>query len=217
MKSFLVVGLGRFGTAIAEELFRLGQEVLAMDTDAERVQKIAESVTYAMVGDAKDEAVLQSVGVRNFDCVVVSIGENIQDSIMTTVLAKEMGARHIIAKAKNPMHGKILEKVGADKVIYPETQAAQKLAQRMISNSIIDYIELSDHYSIVEAQAPRAWWGKTILELQIRTKYGVNILAIKEDDGAKMTISPGPDHRILQGQMVILLGESRKIGEITQV
>ena len=218
MKSYLIIGLGRFGTAIAKELYRLRQEVMVIDMDKEEIQKISPFVTYAATGDARDEGALQSVGVNNFDCVIVAVGSSVESSVMATVLLKELGAKYIIAKAQNQLHYKILEKVGADRVIFPEMDMGKKLAQRLVSDNVLDYIELSPDYSIAEIETPKAWTGKTLAEIGVRAKYSVSVIAMrKTDDRKKLLLSPGADNRLEAGQILVVLGENKKIRELAKV
>lgn len=218
MKSYLIIGLGRFGTAIAKELYRLRQEVMVIDVDKEEIQKISPFVTYAATGDAREEGVLQSVGVNNFDCVIVAVGSSVESSVMATVLLKELGAKYIIAKAQNQLHYKILEKVGADRVIFPEMDMGKKLAQRLVSDNVLDYIELSPDYSIAEIETPKAWMGKTLAEIGVRAKYSVSVIAMRRlDDRKKLLLSPGADNRLEAGQILVVLGENKKIRELAKV
>lgn len=214
MKSYLVIGLGRFGTAIAQELYRLRQEVVALDPNEEQVQRISNTVTYAAAGDARDEAVLQSIGVRNFDYVIVTIGSSIENSVMTTVLLKEMGAKYIIAKAQNKLHYKILEKIGADRVVFPEMDMGQKLAQRLVSSNILDYIELSPDYSIAELGVPKSWVGKNLAQIGVRAKYGVSVIAIRNQGKKDLLLSPGADCALKKEQVLVVLGGNEKIREM---
>lgn len=177
MKSFLVIGMGRFGTAVAQELTELGQEVLAIDENVESVQRIAEDVTQVMQGDAQDEAVLGAIGVRNFDCCIVAVGTDMEASILITVMLKDLGAQYIIAKARSNVHAKVLERVGADRVVLPESEMGCKLAQRLAHTNVVDFIGVSDEYSILEIHAPKSWVGKSLVQLDVRQKHKVNVLA----------------------------------------
>lgn len=218
MKSYLIIGLGRFGTAIAQELYRLRQEVMVIDQDKERIQRISPFVTYAATGDAREEGVLQSVGVNNFDCVIVAIGSSVESSVMATVLLKELGAKYIIAKAQNKLHYKILEKVGADRVIFPEMDMGQKLAQRLVSHNILDYIELSPDYSIAEIETPKPWAGKTLAEIGVRAKYQISVIAIRQSENREsLLLSPGAESKLEPGQILVVLGENKKIREMVKI
>lgn len=214
MKSFIVIGLGRFGSSVACELFKLGNEVLAIDINDESVQKIAHSVTHAVTADAKDESVLRSLGVRNFDCAIISMAGEIQNSVLVTLLLKEMGIKKVIAKAQNQLHSKVLQKIGADQIIFPEYDMGIKLAHSLDTDNIIDLIELSDEYSIVEITAPKKWSDKTILQLNVRASYGVNILAVRSSDKKLLTVSPTPNYKIRSGDILIMVGSNEDINEI---
>ena len=179
MKSFLVIGMGRFGTAVAQELTELGQEVLAIDENVESVQRIADDVTQVMQGDAQDEAVLGAIGVRNFDCCIVAVGTDMEASILITVMLKDLGAQYIIAKARSTVHAKVLERVGADRVVLPESEMGCKLAQRLAHTNVVDFIGVSDEYSILEIHAPKSWVGKSLVQLDVRQKHKVNVLAVR--------------------------------------
>ena len=180
-KEFAVIGLGRLGGSIVQELVALGASVMAIDIDSEKVDEFAQIATQAVVADTTDESVLRSLGIRNFEHVVVAIGENIQASILTTLILKEIGVPRITVKAQNDHHEKVLLKIGADQVVHPERDMGRRMANNMLSNNILDYLELSDEYSIVEVQANRELVGHTLIDLDIRAKYGINIVAIKRD------------------------------------
>ena len=178
MKSYIVIGLGRFGGALARQLCTLGAEVLAMDRRSDLVQQLANDVTHAVVGDARDKEVLRALGVRNFDCAVIAIGDDLAASVLITMNLKELGAPYIVCKAHDETHRLVLEKLGADRVVIPEQEHAQRLARSMYSHNVLDYIELSEDYGILEVPAPKSWIGKCINELNVRAKLGVNIIAV---------------------------------------
>src|SRR4051812_6537883 len=180
--------MGRFGSSVAKTLSQLGFEVLAIDHREETVQEVSAFVTHAVQADSTDEEALRALGIRNFDVVVVAIGEDIQASILTTLILKDMGVPALIVKAQNELHGKVLTKIGADKVVFPERDMGVRVAHHLISPNILDYIELSDDYSIVEIKATGAMIGKNLRELDIRAKYGCNVMALKA--GEKMNIAP---------------------------
>lgn len=183
MKSYLVIGLGRFGTAVAAKLQELGNEVLAMDENEELVQRLSDQVTYAVVGDARDEEVLASLGVQNFDCAVVAIGEDLAASVLITLNLKALGVPQVICKARDDKQRRALEKIGADRVVIPEREMGMKLAQNLVSSSVLDYVELSKDCGIAEIMTPKSWVGKTMLELDVRKKYGVTVAAVRKADG----------------------------------
>ena len=176
MKTFTVIGLGRFGTSVAMQLFNMGYEVLAIDKNMDKINAIANLVTRAACTDAKDESLLKQLGVKNSDCAIVCIGgDDITDSVLTTLALKDMGVKQVVCKAKDNMHKTVLKKVGADNVIIPEQEAGIKAAIELVSDRLFDIIELSDEYSIVDAVVPNTWIGKSIMELSVRKKYNVNI------------------------------------------
>ena len=203
-QQFVVIGLGSFGTAVAETLASLDKEVLAIDLKEDLVQDIAETVTYAVQADARDEEVLERLGVQNFDVGIVAIGNNMEASIMTTLLLKELGVKYIIAKAMTHTQEKALYKLGADKVVLPEEAMGQRIAHQIATTNLIDYIALSEKYSIFEFKCPHKWVGKTILELNVRQKYGVIILGMNRDDDFHVLIEGEEVFR--ENDVVILLG-----------
>ena len=217
MKSFLVIGLGRFGAAVARELSALGQEVLALDVDAENVQHIADEVTQAIQGDAQDEAVLRSVGARNFDCCVVAVGADMEASILITMMLKEMGAKKIIAKAMTPIHARVLERVGADRVVLPEIDMGQRLAQRLVRTNVVDYIGVSDEFSIVEIHPPKSWVGHSLGQLGVRARHKINVLAIRHGAGGQVDVNPQPDNVIGADDLLIVIGTNKQVDSVVEL
>lgn len=217
MQSFVVIGIGRFGNALAKELFNDGHEVLVIDPDQDKIQKIADSVTHAVIGDATDPAVLESIGVRNFDCAIVSIASNVQDSILVTLHLKEMGVSYVIAKARDAMHTKVLEKIGADKVVFPEHEMGQRLAQVITLRNVVDYLELSDDYSIMEVKVPKCWDGKTLTDIDVRAKYKVTVLAVRHPDTDKLTISLSANFVVSSSDIIVVLGKNADIEVINKL
>ena len=217
MKSFLVIGLGRFGAAVARELSALGQEVLALDVDAENVQHIADEVTQAIQGDAQDEAVLRSVGARNFDCCVVAVGADMEASILITMMLKEMGAKKIIAKAMTPIHARVLERVGADRVVLPEIDMGQRLAQRLVRTNVVDYIGVSDEFSIVEIHPPKSWVGHSLGQLGVRARQKINVLAIGHGAGGQVDVNPQPDKVIGADDLLIVIGTNKQVDSVVEL
>lgn len=208
-KEFAVIGLGRFGGSICRELVAQGMEVLAIDHKEDRVNEFASIASHAVIGDTTDESVLKSLGIRNFDHVIVAIGDDIQASILTTLMLKELGVKHITVKAQNDYHEKVLIKIGADQVVHPERDMGRKIAHKIVSNNILDYIELSDDHSIVEIVASARLNNRTLIDLDIRAKYGINIVGIKR--GNKVMISPAADEIIFIGDVLIVLGADTDI------
>lgn len=209
MKQFIIIGIGKFGESIATNLYKMGHDVLAVDIDEERVQYIANKVTHAVQADATEEGTLEALGVKHFDGAVVTIGESVQASILITLLCKELGIRHVLAKAQNELHAKVLYKIGADRVVFPERDMGLRVAHSLVSTSFLDYIELTPDYSIVELKAAKDWQGKSLKDLNIRAKYGINIMAIKQDD--KVVVSPAADDVIQRDDVLVVIGKAEDI------
>ena len=209
MKQFIIIGIGKFGESIATNLYKMGHDVLAVDIDEERVQYIANKVTHAVQADATEEGTLEALGVKHFDGAVVTIGESVQASILITMLCKELGIRHVLAKAQNELHAKVLYKIGADRVVFPERDMGLRVAHSLVSTSFLDYIELTPDYSIVELKAAKDWQGKSLKDLNIRAKYGINIMAIKQDD--KVVVSPAADDVIQRDDVLVVIGKAEDI------
>ena len=214
-KQYVVIGLGRFGVSVAQTLFELGNDVLALDLNEEKVQNIADAVTHAVQADATDENSLRAIGIRNFDVAVVSIGEDIQASIMATLLLKEIGVKQVITKANNAMHAKVLRKIGADKVIFPEKDMGARVAHNLVSSNILEYIELSSDYSIAEFVSPKSWSDKSLIELQLRGKYGINVVAIKRNN--EIDVSPSADEKIESGDIIVAIGSIEDLNKLEHV
>ena len=206
MKTYVVIGLGRFGSALARQLCKLGAEVLAMDVRSALVQQVAGDVTQAVVGDAQDKEVLRSLGVRNFDCAIIAIGDNLGASVLIAMNLKELGVPYIVCKAHDETHRKVLEKLGVDRVVIPEQEHAQRLGRSLYSHNVLDYIELSEAYGILEVPAPKPWVGKSLKELNVRAKLGVNIIAV--ENGKKTNVSPPADYAIREGDLLVVLGDN---------
>lgn len=214
MKQFIIIGIGKFGESIATNLCKMGHDVLAVDIDEERVQYIANKVTHAVQADATEEGTLEALGVKHFDGAVVTIGENVQASILITLLCKELGIRHVLAKAQNELHAKVLYKIGADRVVFPERDMGLRVAHSLVSTSFLDYIELTPDYSIVELKAAKDWQGKSLKDLNIRAKYGINIMAIKQDD--KVVVSPAADDVIQRDDVLVVIGKAEDINRFQE-
>ncbi len=206
MKTYLVIGLGRFGASLAKQLCGLGAEVLAMDLRSDLVQQVANDVTHAVVGDAQDKEVLRTLGARNFDCAIIAIGDDLAASVLVTMNLKELDVPYIVCKAHDETHRKVLEKLGVDRVVIPEQEHAQRLGRSLYQHNVLDYIELSEAYGILEVPAPKSWVDKTIRELNVRAKLGVNIIAV--ENGRKTNVSPAADYKIQQGDVMVVLGET---------
>lgn len=213
MKQVAVIGLGRFGTNLAKKLMELGCEVLAIDSNQEHVDEVVDIVTHAVQADATDEEVLKALGIRNFDIVVIAIGHDVQASILVAVLVMELGVNHVIAKAQNELHGKVLEKVGVNKVVYPERDMGIRVAHNLLSTNVIDYIELSPEYSIAEIVTPESYIGKTLGDLDLRARFGINVLAIKRGDD--FIIAPGANTTLAQDDYLIIIGKSKAVDKLS--
>lgn len=211
-KQFVVIGLGRFGSSVAKTLYALGNDVLAIDSDEITVQEISDSVTHAVQLDATDENALRSLGIKNFDVAVITIGSNIQSSVMVALLVKELGVKLLIAKAHNDLHAKVLYKVGVDKVVLPEKDMGVRVAHNLVSTNLLDYIELSPDYSIAEIITPNKWHWKSLKELNIRANYGVNIMAIKRNK--EVNASPTAEDVIEPGDIVVAIGGASELIKI---
>ena len=212
VKQYLVFGLGRFGQSLAKSLYKMGHEVLAVDADAELVDGIAPYVTQAIQIDATDEGALQSLGVRNFDAAIVSIGQNMRDSILVCVLLKELGVPYLIAKATDELHAKVLRKVGVDRVVFPERDMGMRLAKSLLTPNVLELIDLSDDYQLVEIILPMKWSGNTIIGVDVRRKYGISILAIHRN--GQFVVSPMPDAVFETGDILLVLGKKDDIENI---
>lgn len=208
-KEFAVIGLGRFGSSIVQELRELEANVLAIDKDEDVVNEYKDIVTEAVIGNTTDEAVLRSVGITNFDHVIVAIGENIQSSILTTLILKDLGVEKVTVKAQNEYHGRVLEKIGADHVVHPERDIGRLLAHRIVSSHTLDILEISDEHSIVEFKTTKKLINKSILHLGFREKYDVSILAIKRGD--QIIVNPDPVIKLMSDDVLILIGKDTDI------
>lgn len=208
-KQFVIIGLGRFGTSIAKTIYNLGHDVLAIDNDEDKIQEIVDDVTHAVQMDATDESALKTLGVRNFDVAVVTIGSNIQASILVTLLLKEMGVKYIIAKGTSDLQAKVLYKIGADKVILPEQDMGIRVAHNLVSSNILDYIELSSEYSMIEIESLKEWYNKSLKDIRIRAKYGINVVAIKNNQS--INVSPAADYVIKEKDILVALGSSEDL------
>ncbi len=221
-KQIGVIGLGTFGSNVAKELFKKGFPVLAIDHEEDIVNKISPFVTQSVVAEATDDNSLKQAGIADCDTVIISMGEDIETSILATLIAKDLGVKNVIVKCVSVWHSKIAVKIGADKVIYPELEMAKKLAQSMASPNILEQIEFSKDHNLVEIIAPKDFWGKTIKDTNVRNKYGINIIAIKRhvpvlnDDGQsdikeETNVAPGPDDDILENDVLVIVGKDENL------
>lgn len=212
IKQFVVFGLGRFGQSVATSLAESGYEVMVVDQSEEKVQEMSTIVTQAVQADATDQETLKALGIRNFDVAIVAIGKDIQSSIMTTLLLKELNVPYVVAKASTDSHKRVLEKLGADRIISPEQDMGQRLANNLIAGNIIDYIQLSHDYSIMEIAILPEWSGQSIAELDIRAKYGINIIAIERNK--EILVTPGPSYILQEGDFIVIVGNNKSIQEL---
>lgn len=211
-KQFVIFGLGRFGVSVAMSLSEAGYEVMVVDKSEDKIQEISSFVTHAVQADATDIDTLRSLGIRNFDVGVVSIGKDMQSSIMITLLLKEIGIPYVVAKASTEIHQKVLEKLGADRIILPEYEMGKRIAANLISGNIIDYIELSPDYSIVEISMLPQWENHNLKELNIRSKYNINIIAIQQ--GSEVNVAPTPDYILKANDVLVAVGHNKDIKDL---
>ena len=215
MKSYMVIGLGLFGEALARELCSLGAEVLAMDVRQELVQQIAGDVTHAVTADGQDKEVLKALGARNFDCAIVAIGNNLAASVLTVMNLQELGVSQIVCKAHDETYQRVLEKLGVNRVVIPEKENARRLGRSLFRHNVLDYIELSEEYGILELPAPKKWVGRSLKELNVRAEMGVNILAIT--NGKKTNISPAADYCIQEADVLSVLGDNYALERVQKL
>lgn len=216
MSSFCVIGLGRFGQTIATELEKNGHQVLIIDYNAAVVNALSDMVTNAVVGDPMNPDVLRAAGVKNYDCAVVCFSERINDSIIVTMMLKEMGIKKVVVRANSEIDKKILYKIGADSVVFPEQDMGKKLAYMLDKNDVMEHIRFSDEYSIVEKKVPLSWVGKSILELDVRKRYHINIIAICDNDKGTINISPSPEYCFEASDVITLIGSNKDIDRISK-
>ncbi|WHY56151.1 potassium channel family protein [Peribacillus simplex] len=214
-RQYAVIGLGRFGTSVAHRLYTAGQEVLGIDVNEERVENAELSVTHAIMADTTEEETLRSIGIRNFDCVIVAIGNDMQSSILTTLLLKEIGVNKVIAKALNKNHGQVLTKVGADWVIYPERDMGERVANQLLSPNMLNYIEISKEYNIEEIILPMSMKGKSLRELDLRAKYNISVIAIVSN--GEIIIGPSPDQDIHENDMLLVVGNKEDLAVFANI
>ncbi len=208
MKSVLIIGVGQFGSTIAKRMSELRCEVMAVDTDEERINEVLPYVTVANIGDGTNEEFLRSLGIDNFDLCFVALGSLFQSSLEATSLLKELGAKKVISRATNDIQMKFLLRNGADEVVYPEKQMALRIATRYASDSILDFIQLDSNYSIYELVIPKDWYGKTLSQIDIRKKFNINILTLKRNGEVFI---PSPDTQMQEGDNVFVIGDIKDI------
>jgi trk system potassium uptake protein TrkA len=209
LNQFIILGLGRFGSSVGKELIELGYEVLGVDRDEEKVQEMSPVLTHALAADATEEEVLRSIGARNFDCGIVAIGDDIQASILAAILLKDLGVKKVVAKAVSELHGRVLERVGVDRVIYPERDMGVRVAHQLVSPNLLDYIEISRQYTIAELAVPDCWAGKSLAEVNPRGRYGCSIVAIHKPKG--IIIAPTATDVLAPKDVMVVIGTNEQI------
>lgn len=211
-KEFVVFGMGKFGLSVAKALADNGCQVMAVDSEQSKVEEIAESVTYAVCTDVTDAEAIHSLGIRNFDGAIVAIGENLEASVLVTIIAKEMGIAYVLAKAQSELQAKVLKKVGADKIIFPEKETGIRIAHNLVSGNFFDAIELSAKYSMMDLDLPNEWIGKTLRELNLRATKKINIIGIKRN--GEFEITPDPDAPLQQGDVLVIIGKNQTLSKL---
>jgi trk system potassium uptake protein len=206
---YAVIGLGRFGSSLAKELMKLGYEVLGIDRREAMVDDLSGQLTHTVLAECNDEEVLKSLGIRNFDCVVIAIGDDIQASILAAILCKELGVKKVVAKAMSDLHGKVLEKIGVDRVIFPERDMGIRVAHQLASPSLLDYIELSNDYTIAELSVSKRISGYTLKDLNTRARFGCSVVAINKDEG--VIIAPTAEDIVHEKDIMVVIGTNAQI------
>lgn len=213
MKSFCIIGLGKFGTALALRLAEEGNQVMVLDTDAEKVNAIADMVTNAVIGDPSNENVLRSAGVTDYECAVVCFSGNVNDNVLITILLKELGVKRVVSRAANDGHKKVLEHIGADVVVYPEKDMGERLAFMLTKENVTEFIEFSG-YKLVELRVPDAWVGKSLIDLDVRKKYGINVIAVTRSTDDVADVSPSPSRQFSKDEKVSVIGSDKDIEKL---
>lgn len=213
-RSFCIIGLGRFGMTLTVTLAEMGHEVMVIDNDPDTINMLTDIVEHAVIGDATNELLLRSSGVKDYDVVVISLSEKMDDSILITLMLKDMGVKYVIARANSDPHKRILEKIGADRIIFPEQDMGEKVAYMLDKSNVLEYIEFSNEYSIAEINVPKPWIGKNIIDLAVRRKYDVTIIAVKNQSDNKVHVSPSPQRDFLGGDLVTLMGANESVDKI---
>ena len=206
-KQYAVLGLGKFGYSIALNLENLGCDVIVVDNSAEKIQSIADSVTYAIKADIAETNIIKSLGARNLDGAIIGVSENLEASIMATISAKEIGIPYVIAKAQNELHATILRRVGADAIVFPEKEMGSRIAKSLVATNFADWIELSDDYSLVETEVPEKWVGESLLNLRVRQRFDINVVGLIEDGHVEVSLDP---NKPLPAKGIMILMGSNK-------
>lgn len=215
-QNYAIIGLGRFGGSICRTLVESGQEVLAIDSNEERVNEYMNIATHAVVGNAQDESTLRSLGIRNFDHVIVAIGGDIQASILVTLMVKEMGVPNVLAKAQNEYHAKVLERVGADRVVHPERDMGVRIAHNLVSRNILDFIELSEEFSLAEIKVSNPkFFNKSLIEVNFRQRFGLTVVAIRRADG-QVVVSPPANEIVCENDNLLVIGSTVNVDNLDE-
>lgn len=214
MKSVIVLGLGRFGTALAKKLYEKDVEVMAVDRDYTIVQRLSDKVSYAVQADITDEKALRDLGIANFDIAIIATAGNLESSIEATLICKDEGIKTVIAKAKTESHARILEKIGADKVIFPELETGERLARFISGSNLLEFVQFSSNFSLAEIRTQKSWVGKSLKELDIRNKYNVNVLAFERAGDTIM--NPSPDEKIKENDLLLVIGEAEDVRKLEE-
>lgn len=213
-KTYAVLGLGRFGAAIAAELSEFGYEVIAIDSDLNTVEQLSEMVTQAVRADFTDIDQLRQIGVQECDAAVVATGSHLEESVLAVMNLKELGVQTVLAKAKNKKYADILLKIGADRVVIPEKESGERVARQLVSSNIVDLIDLDDEYSIVEMRCPLKWTKKTLRELNLRSQYGINVLGIRKNPAERLSISPSADYMLEATDQLMVISDNKLFEKI---
>jgi len=206
MKDIAVIGLGKFGQSVATTYSKSGGNVIAIDSDEEKVQEVADIVTYAVKADITDVDVVKNLGLSNVEVAVIAISDNLEASVMAVILCKEEGVPYIVAKAQNEIHGRVLKKVGADNIVYPEKEMGYRLARTFKVDNLIDMVDLSEEFSIIEIRTPKEWVGKSLIELNVRKKYDINIIAVK--CGGEIDVTMDPNRAFREESSLVIIGRN---------
>lgn len=213
MKSFCVIGLGSFGSTLAESLVKMGKQVMIIDRDAHKVNSLADIVTDAVIGEPTDETVLKNSGVRNYDCAVNCLNENLSDSVLVTVILKEIGVKTVIARAGSVRHQSVLKKLGADMVVYPEHDMAERIADVLVRKNVLDFIDLAEGYSMAEIKVPDKWIGKALNRLDIRRRHRLSVIFVRNADG-KVIVPPDPMRAFCEGDKISIIGDTKSVDRL---
>ena len=216
MNSFVIFGLDAFGQTLAVSLEQSGHQVMVIDENDEAVRKVADIATDAIIGDPMSESVLRKAGVSSFDTAVISFPGQINNTVLLTMMLKDMGVRRVVARACSELECRVLEKIGVDTIVFPERDMGEKLAHTLDKQDVFEYLRYSEDYSIVEEKVPASWVGKSMIELDLRRKYGINIIAINEAGNGKINISPAPDRQFVDGDVVTLIGSNKNINKLNR-